>query len=59
MSVAFALAGLWRVAPDAFGEVSALAWATFNVALLVFAATWLARPIRSLRTVLDFRKVSS
>jgi hypothetical protein len=59
MSVAFALAGLWRSAPNVFGAISALAWVTFNIALVVFVATWLARPLRSLRTLLDFRKIPS
>jgi hypothetical protein len=59
MSVAFALAGLWRFAPDLWGEVSALAWAAFSVALLTFAATWLARLMRFARMVLDFGKVTS
>jgi hypothetical protein len=59
MSVALAVAGLWRFAPDGWGEMSALAWATFSSVLLIFVATWLVSAIRPVRTILDFRKIPS
>jgi len=59
MSVAFSVAGLWRFAPHAWGQLSSTAWGTFGIALLVYAATWVARGLRGALGVLDFGKVSS
>jgi hypothetical protein len=56
MSVLWALALLWRLAPGPLGDVSTFAWAAFGVALLVYAATVL---IAGAQKVLDLGKVSS
>jgi hypothetical protein len=40
MFASFALSGIWRFAPDPFGQISAWAWAMFGVSLVANVLVW-------------------
>jgi hypothetical protein len=61
MFASFALSGIWRFAPDPFGQLSAWAWAVFGVSLVANVLAWAvgAAVTGWRKRPLDLRKVPS
>lgn len=59
MSVAYAVAGLWRFVPGLMGDSVSAVWGFFGVALLVYLVLTGVRLMYRLVGLLDFGKVSS
>lgn len=61
MFASFALAGIWRFAPDPFGQISAWAWAVFGVSLVANVLVWTVRAAMAgwRKRPLTLRKVPS
>jgi hypothetical protein len=47
MFASFALSGIWRFAPDPFGQISAWAWAVFGVTLVANCLALIVRAVMS------------
>ena len=59
MSVAYAVAGLWRFVPGLVGDSVSTVWGLFGVALLVYLLLAVVRLMRATVGLLDFRNIPS
>ena len=59
MFASFALSGIWRFAPDPYGQISAWAWAVFGLSLVANGIVLLVRAACGRKKALDLGKVPS